>query len=263
MHGFVPTMGNLHQGHISLVESAAQDCDFVTASIFVNPLQFGAGEDFETYPRTLEADAELLEAAGCTLLFTPDAHQLYPYGLDSATKVIVPDITRQHCGAHRAGHFDGVSTVVSILLNIVQPQKAWFGAKDFQQVAVIKKLVADLHLSVEIQTGETVRESDGLAMSSRNQYLSAEDRPKAAELFRLLKEVAQRVHDGERNFLLLQTAAIEHLHSQGFVPEYFNIVHADTLEAASAADHDIVALVAARLGRTRLIDNIRLRPPGQ
>lgn len=256
--GFVPTMGNLHAGHISLIEQSVKQCDFTVASIFVNPLQFAAGEDFDTYPRTLADDQIKLAEAGCDLLFTPTAEQLYPRGLEAHTKVIVPEVTRHHCGAHRAGHFDGVSTVVSILLNIVQPTVAFFGEKDFQQVAVIRKLVADLLLPVKVVSGATMREADGLAMSSRNQYLSAEHRPMAAGLYQTLQQIAGRISAGEKNFLQLQTEGLAELAQKGFRTEYLNIVRADTLEVASERDGDIVVLVAARLGQTRLIDNIRI-----
>ncbi|WP_344806337.1 pantoate--beta-alanine ligase [Allohahella marinimesophila] len=256
--GFVPTMGNLHAGHISLIEQSVSRCDFTVASIFVNPLQFGAGEDFDTYPRTLADDQSKLVEAGCNLLFTPSTDQLYPRGLEAHTKVTVPEVTRHHCGAHRPGHFDGVSTIVNVLLNIVQPAVAFFGEKDFQQVAVIRKLVFDLQMPVEIVSGATRREDDGLAMSSRNQYLSAEDRPVAAELYRTLQHIASRIEDGEKNFLQLQTEGLENLSRKGFRTEYLNIVRADTLDVASERDEDIVVLVAARLGQTRLIDNIRI-----
>ncbi len=252
----VPTMGNLHEGHISLVRKASEAADIVVTSIFVNPLQFGAGEDLETYPRTLTDDQNKLSCAGNTLVFAPPVEEVYPDGLAEHTQVQVPDITEGHCGASRPGHFTGVATVVTMLFNMVQPEVAVFGEKDFQQLAVIRKLVRDLRIPVEIIGAPTVREEDGLAKSSRNGYLTPEQRQIAPALYRTLRETAEKLAKGRSDFQTLEQEARQSLEQAGMRPDYFNIVNSDTLKPASPDDHSITLLAAAFLGDTRLIDNI-------
>lgn len=255
---FVPTMGNLHQGHLELVRQARTRAARVVASIYVNPTQFGAGEDLDAYPRTLQQDCDLLVAEGCDLLFTPNDRVMY--GTDkrsSLTRVEVPGISDQLCGASRPGHFVGVATVVTKLFNIVQPDLALFGEKDFQQLLVIRRLVEELNLPVEIVGIPTYRESDGLAMSSRNGYLSVEEREKAPALNRLLQSMCRQLLDGAENFAQLQQAGIEQLKVAGLEPDYLEI-RSQMLEMPKQGDKDLVILAAARLGSTRLIDNCPL-----
>ncbi len=255
---FVPTMGNLHEGHIELVKKGLTLGDFVVTSIFVNPLQFGANEDLDAYPRTLEQDQSKLQAAGNHLVFAPSANEIYPRGMDSQTKVIVPGLTERHCGASRPGHFTGVSTVVTMLFNMVQPDIAVFGEKDFQQLAVIRKMTTDLFMPIEIIGIPTVRESDGLAKSSRNGYLSAEERAIAPNLNRIMTETADKIRAGRRDFSQLVTEATEQLSANQFRNDYFNIIDSATLEPADESTQSITILIAAFLGSTRLIDNITL-----
>jgi pantoate--beta-alanine ligase len=254
--GFVPTMGNLHAGHAALVEKAAQRTDFVVASIFVNPLQFGPSEDLDTYPRTLRADQEKLFEAGCNLLFTPDVNEMYPHGLNGQTRVSVAGVSEGLCGASRPGHFEGVATVVSKLFNMVQPDLAIFGQKDYQQLAVIRTLVCDLNMPIQIIGEQTVRADDGLALSSRNGYLTPEQRAAAPVLHRTLKEIATAVQAGERDYAKLITAAQEQHSAAGFRPDYLEIRESNSLRPAQADDHQLVILVAAFIGNTRLIDNL-------
>lgn len=254
----VPTMGNLHQGHLELVNNARSQGDVVVTSIFVNPMQFGASEDLDAYPRTLDADQKVLEDAGNDIIFAPAAREVYPSGMDAQTRVIVPDITEYHCGASRPDHFVGVATVVSMLFNIVQPDVAIFGEKDFQQLAVIRKMVKDLFMPVKVVGIATVREEDGLAMSSRNGFLSPEQRVRAPLLYRLLCETAEAIESGNNDFAVLTDKANERLRENGFEPDYFNIASTETLRPAVPADTEITILAAARLGQTRLIDNISL-----
>ncbi|MEQ5837350.1 pantoate--beta-alanine ligase [Marinobacter sp. NFXS9] len=256
--GLVPTMGNLHAGHISLVEKALLQADVVVTSIFVNPMQFGAGEDLETYPRTLRDDQEKLEAAGNHIVFAPSVEEVYPHGLVQQTQVSVPVVSEGHCGASRPGHFDGVSTVVSMLFNMVQPDVAVFGEKDFQQLAVIRKMVADLFMPVEIVGAPTHREEDGLARSSRNGYLNEQERAIAPTLFQTLQTTAQALKDGDRDFATLESDAQTRLTEAGFRPDYYNIVNSLTLKPAKKDDTQITILAAAFLGTTRLIDNLSI-----
>lgn len=251
---FVPTMGNLHAGHYSLVRLAREHADRVVASVFVNPTQFGPNEDFARYPRTPQDDAEGLRAAGCDVLWMPDVDTMYPYGAANAVRVQVPGVTDILEGAHRPGHFDGVATVVARLLLQVQPDTAVFGRKDYQQLAVIRYLVRDLAFPVEIVAAPTVRESDGLAMSSRNQYLSDAERPVAARIHETLRAMSSAMQAGS-TVEAAETAAAERLRAGGFDVDYAAIRRRD-LGAAGPADAELVALVAARLGRTRLIDNL-------
>ena len=256
--GLVPTMGNLHEGHMSLVRKAAEAADVVVTSIFVNPMQFGAGEDLDKYPRTLVEDQEQLEAAGNTLVFAPGVDEVYPEGLAQQTQVVVPEVSDGHCGASRPGHFEGVATVVTMLFNMVQPDLAVFGEKDFQQLAVIRKLVRDLMLPVEVIGAPTVREDDGLAKSSRNGYLSADERRLAPVVYQTLQATARQVTDGRSDFETLEAEARDQLSAAGLRPDYFNIVNSQTLKPATPDDTEITLLVAAFLGTTRLIDNLSL-----
>jgi len=252
---FVPTMGNLHDGHLSLVKQARQHADKVVVSIFVNPLQFGPDEDFDNYPRTLVADSARLETVA-DLLFAPPVAEVYPSGFGAATQVEVPDVSVGLCAESRPGHFVGVTTVVAKLFNLVQPDVALFGDKDYQQLQVIRRLVADLCFPVEIIAVPTVREADGLAMSSRNVYLSVVERETAPKLYQALQLTAQSLAQGQADFAALEQQGVEILESAGFVPEYFAIRQANTLRPAKSGMTEVVILVAARLGKTRLIDNL-------
>ncbi|MFC5568591.1 pantoate--beta-alanine ligase [Lysobacter yangpyeongensis] len=250
---FVPTMGNLHAGHYSLVELARRHADHVVASVFVNPTQFGPNEDFSRYPRTPQADAAGLDAAGCELLWLPSVDAMYPFGVDATVRVSVPGVTTTLEGEHRPGHFDGVATVVARLFNQVQPDVAVFGRKDYQQLAVIRYMVRDLAFPIEIVAAETRREADGLAMSSRNQYLSPDERPVAAGIHRCLQAMRESVRAGaprER----VEADAVARLEVAGFRVDYAVIRDPDLNLPDGPGPR--VALIAARLGRTRLIDNL-------
>lgn len=251
----VPTMGNLHAGHMSLVERAQQEADRVVVSIFVNPLQFGPNEDLDGYPRTLERDCLMLQQAGVDLVFTPSEAELYPYGRTGISVVTVPGLSELLCGASRPGHFTGVTTVVAKLFNLIQPDCALFGEKDYQQLAIIRRMVIDLDFPVTVIGMPTRREADGLAMSSRNGYLSEEQRTLAPQLYALLQWLKGRVQQGERNFADLERQGCERLAQAGFVPDYL-MVRALDLEAPDPSADTWVVLVAARLGGTRLIDNL-------
>ena len=253
--GFVPTMGNLHAGHYSLVALARANADRVVASVFVNPTQFGPDEDFARYPRTPEQDAAGLEAAGCDALWLPSVEAMYPYGAEHAVRVRVPGVTETLDGAHRPGHFDGVATVVARLFNQVQPDVAAFGRKDYQQLAVIRHLVRDLAFPVRVLAGETLREPDGLAMSSRNQYLSADERARAPLLHRTLQAMRDAARAGMPR-ARVEAEADRALREGGFEPDYAVLRRPDLSEPADGEGGPQVALVAARLGATRLIDNL-------
>lgn len=255
---FIPTMGNLHAGHMSLIEKGQSLCDRSLCSIFVNPMQFGANEDFNHYPRTLNSDLEQLEATGCDLVYLPTASELYPEGLEKITQVQVTDLTDDYEGAHRPGHFTGVATVVLKLFNIVKPDVSVFGKKDFQQYRVISKMVSDLNLDVQIIGQETTREASGLATSSRNQYLDTEQTDKAAMIYALLRDIARQISEGQRDYPELQQRALQSLDQAGFKTDYFTICNAETLLPASSEDRDLVILVTAELGATRLLDNIEV-----
>lgn len=255
---FIPTMGNLHQGHISLIEKGQSLCDHTICSIFVNPMQFGPNEDFNHYPRTLERDIDQLEAIGCDLVYLPAASELYPDGLEKITQIQVTDLTGVFEGAHRPGHFTGVATIVLKLLNIVRPDVSIFGKKDFQQYRVISKMVEDLNLEVDIIGAETTREPSGLATSSRNQYLSDDQKELASLIYRTLRESAASITAGENTFDKLEQRAIERLNQAGFETDYFCVCNVETLEPASPEDRSLVILVTARLGETRLLDNIEI-----
>ena len=256
--GLVPTMGNLHSGHAALVTKAAQQVDFVVASIFVNPLQFGANEDLDTYPRTLAADQETLLQAGCHLLFAPTVEEMYPHGMTGLTRVSAAQLSNELCGSRRPGHFDGVTTVVSKLFNMVQPDLAIFGQKDYQQLAVIRAMVHDLNMPIQIIGEPTVRADDGLALSSRSGYLNEEQRALAPALYRQLNEMVEAIKAGERDYCALVNQHLARLEASGFRPDYLEVRHALTLQPAQADDRDLVILVAAYLGTTRLIDNVHL-----
>ncbi|QDH67640.1 MULTISPECIES: pantoate--beta-alanine ligase [Pseudomonas] len=256
--GFVPTMGNLHSGHASLVSKAVQQADFVVASIFVNPLQFGAGEDLDKYPRTLAADQEKLLQAGCNLLFAPTVEEMYPGGMTGQTRVSVPQLSEGLCGASRPGHFEGVATVVSKLFNMVQPDMAVFGQKDYQQLAVIRAMVHDLNMPIQIIGEPTVRADDGLALSSRNGFLSEEQRAIAPVLYRSLSQIAAAIKSGDHDFARLRAEQVRQIEAAGLRLDYLEVRQGVHLRAATAEDRDIVILVAAFLGTTRLIDNLHL-----
>lgn len=261
---FVPTMGNLHEGHLDLVHKAHNLCDVVIVSIFVNPLQFGAGEDLDTYPRTLAADKEKLFAQGVDILYTPNVEEIYPEGMKGQTLVRVPGLSETLCGSSRPGHFDGVTTVVSKLFNIVQPDVAVFGEKDFQQLSIIQKMVRDLCMPVKIVGTTTARDEDGLAKSSRNGFLSAEQRQIAPVIHQTLVTCREAIACGFDNFLQLESHARMKLLQAGFEPDYFAIRDARTLRAVTEDTEEIAILAAARLGQTRLIDNVHitLNPAG-
>jgi len=255
---FVPTMGALHAGHLALVKAARQQADAVVVSIFVNPLQFGAGEDFSRYPRDAARDGALLESMGADVLFLPTEAMLFPHGQAAQTRVEVPGLSDVLCGAVRPGHFVGVTTIVSKLFNLVQPDVAVFGEKDFQQLTIIRRMTADLNFGIEIVGQPTEREADGLAMSSRNAYLSADERARAPVLFHTLQHMAEQLHSGCTDFARLEAEACVVLLAAGFVPDYVSIRRVDDLAVPASADDALVVLMAARLGATRLIDNIRV-----
>lgn len=255
--GFVPTMGNLHDGHISLIREARARCDVVVVSIFVNPTQFGPNEDFDRYPRTLDADAAALVEAGTDLLFAPSVEEMYPLG-QNQTWVDVDQLGDYLCGASREGHFRGVTTVVSKLLNIVQPDVAVFGEKDFQQLAILRRMCEELLFPVKIVGAATSRETDGLARSSRNGFLSDSERTLAPQLYAHLQQLKADIDAGERDFRALESRISQSLNAAGFSVDYLTIVNAKTLAPAGPQDTDLVAAVAAKLGSTRLIDNISL-----
>ncbi len=259
---FVPTMGNLHAGHLALVDEARRSAGRVLVSIFVNPLQFGPTEDLGTYPRTLEQDRASLAAAGVDLLFVPAPDAIYPRGLDDQTRVEVPGLTDVLCGASRPGHFVGVATVVCKLFNMAQPHLAFFGEKDFQQLLVIGRMTEDLSIPVEIIGVPTVREPDGLAMSSRNSYLGAEERALAPALFRSLERAVSSLQDGQ-NVADVERSGLATLKAAGMRPEYFAVRRAEDLARPRSTDQDLVVLAAAFLGRARLIDNLRLTRDGR
>jgi pantoate--beta-alanine ligase len=252
---FVPTMGNLHSGHIALVLNAKRRADFVVSSVFVNPTQFGVNEDFASYPRTLDSDANLLAEAECDILFAPNAEEMYPDGRQQATTVQVAGITEFLCGASRPGHFTGVATVVTKLLNIIQPDMALFGEKDYQQLAVIRRLVTELCIPTNIIAIPTHRADDGLALSSRNGYLSIDEREKAPLIYQTLTQLQSAIVSGQRDYASLAHAASSHLNKCGFKTDYVEI-RAANLDSATESDSDLVILVAAYLGKTRLIDNL-------
>ena len=256
---FVPTMGNLHAGHVSLIEAARRHGDRFVASIFVNPMQFGPNEDYAQYPRTPTKDADMLTAAGCNLMFMPDVAQIYPNGSERATRVDVPSLSRVLDGEFRPGHFEGVSTIVAALFHIVEPDVAVFGEKDFQQLTIIRRMVADLCMPVEIVGAPTVRDSDGLAMSSRNQYLTPAERQVAPRIYQTLQAAAGRLQAGDVEFSSIERIGVDALAKAGMKPDYFSVRRAQDLGGPAPDTKHLVVLTAARLGKARLIDNIQVR----
>lgn len=252
----VPTMGNIHKGHLSLVELAREHAERVVVSVYVNPTQFGVGEDYADYPRTLEKDTLKLRKAGVDLLFVPDDETVYPFGHECATIIAVPGLTENFCGASRPGHFDGVTTVVARLFALVRPDVAIFGQKDYQQQLVIRYMTEDLGLPIRIMTGPTMREPDGLAMSSRNQYLSAEERSVAPRLYETLGSIATELQNGKRDFAALEAEGRKALTEAGFAVDYLAVRRAENLTEPDRDCDELVVLSAAHLGDARLIDNI-------
>ena len=265
---FVPTMGNLHRGHLKLIEIARQNADHVVVSVFVNPMQFNQDSDFANYPRTLEQDIKKLNPLNIDVLYCPDQAGIYPEGMKSATKVIVPELSEVLCGEFRPGHFEGVATVVAKLFNLVQPQVAVFGEKDFQQLLVIRKLVRDLNFPISIIGVETEREESGLALSSRNQYLSDNEKQTASQLYRVLKEVAENVKlrcqnktESRPDFLDIEQDALSRLAKMGFTPEYVQVRNASDIAVGSTSSDKLRVFAAAWLGQARLIDNVPIALP--
>lgn len=258
--GLVPTMGNLHDGHLSLVQAARQECDAVVVSVFVNPTQFGPGEDFDAYPRTLDADADRLRDANVEVLFAPSVEEMYPLGANRSW-VEVDELGDYLCGADRPGHFRGVTTVVSKLFHIVQPDVAVFGEKDFQQLAILRRMTEELLFPIRIVGAPTAREADGLAMSSRNGYLTEQERALAPRLQHHLRQARQALEDGERDFRALEVRTAEALGKDGFGVDYVTVANARTLVPAAPGDRELVIAAAARLGKPRLIDNLTLTLP--
>ena len=257
--GFVPTLGALHAGHLHLVRVARRHADRVAVSIFVNPTQFGPNEDFSRYPRNLERDVELLAGAGADLVLAPSADEVYPKG--EKTRVRVSGLSEHLCGPFRPGHFEGVATVVAKLFNIVRPHAAVFGKKDFQQLHILRALNRQLNFGIEIVGGDTVRERDGLAMSSRNSYLAADEREEAVRLSRNLKHVKREIEGGSRDFARLAEAAAADLASHGWKVDYVELRNRATLAPPGPDDRALVVLAAAWLGKTRLIDNLEIDSP--
>ena len=257
--GFVPTMGNLHDGHLALVTQAQQTNDIVVCSIFVNALQFGLNEDWDKYPRTFVADCQKLRSSGCDYLFNPDDTEMYPNGLDTQSRVICPTMTDMLCGASRPGHFEGVTTVVSKLFHIVQPDESIFGLKDYQQLAVIRRMVEDLCLPVKIVAAPIFREPDGLAMSSRNSFITPRERPRATVLIDTLTWLAAQISAGNSGFSELEIQARERIAEGGVTADYETVCHSKTLELAAADDRDLTILGAMYTESARLIDNLSIR----
>ncbi|MEW6353361.1 MAG: pantoate--beta-alanine ligase [Pseudomonadota bacterium] len=252
---FIPTLGNLHFGHLTLISEAKQRAKRVVVSIFINPLQFGANEDFANYPRTFREDSRKLAETGVDALFAPSEQEMYPHGQHGAF-IDVPTLSNILCGAHRPGHFRGVATVVAKLFNIIQPQVALFGEKDYQQLQIVRRMTTDLNMPVEIVGVPTVREPDGLAMSSRNAYLNTDERRRAAALYQALRHARTRIEQGHA-VAEVEAEGLAALRAAGFQPDYFQVCRADDLRPAGQGDKDLIILAAAWLGRARLIDNVR------
>ena len=252
----VPTMGNLHAGHVALLAAAREQCDMLLATIFVNPLQFGANEDYARYPKTFDADLTALQHAACDAVYVPAVEEIYPAGLSNHTRITAGELASLHCGKSRPGHFDGVCTVVNILLNMIQPSLAVFGLKDYQQFCIISKMVKDLQMSVELQGIATVREPSGLALSSRNNYLNAAEKHSAPVIYATLQHIAAVIQQQPKDLRNLEQDALTRLQLAGLRPDYFHICNRHTLLEATEADTELVILVAAYAGTTRLIDNI-------
>ena len=258
---FVPTMGNLHAGHVSLIEAARRHGERFVASIFVNPMQFGPNEDFAHYPRTPREDERMLAAAGCDLMFMPDVAEIYPHGSERAARVEVPGLSRILEGEFRPGHMEGVSTVVAKLFHIVEPDLAVFGEKDYQQLTVIRRMVVELCMRVEVVGAPTLRDADGLALSSRNQYLTSAERKVAPVIYATLEAAAARLRAGDAQFASIERSGFQALENAGLRPDYFSVRRADDLTAPGPDTRALVVLAAARLGRARLIDNVQVARP--
>lgn len=252
----IPTMGNLHRGHLGLIKLAREHAEKIVVSVFVNPTQFADGEDFGDYPRTLDRDKRYLTRADVDCLFVPDIDTLYPFGIDNATSVSVPILSDDFCGAFRPGHFDGVTSVVARLFGLVLPDVAVFGQKDYQQQLIIRRMTIELGLPIRVVTGRTVREDDGLALSSRNQYLTDEERAVAPQLYRTLKKIGVALQSGKRNFKELEQEGAAALEQSGFVPDYVSIRRAENLQLPDRDCDELVVFAAATLGNARLIDNV-------
>ena len=256
--GFVPTMGNLHQGHLSLVDVAKQHAEIVVVSLFVNPTQFGPNEDFDSYPRTLDNDCQMLESRGTDIVFAPSTEEVYPKW-PNITSVNVAELSNHHCGASRPVFFGGICTVVSKLFNMVRPDLAVFGEKDFQQLTIIKRMVVDLNFGIDIIGAPIVREDNGLAMSSRNGYLSDSEKEHASHIYKTLVWAKDHIESGERDFRQLEIKANAKLSELGFTTDYFNITNQDTLQLAEENDTQLVILLGCYMGKVRLIDNIQIK----
>lgn len=256
--GMVATMGNLHNGHLELIELAHQHADIVVATIFVNPLQFGLNEDWDQYPRTFESDVEKLNAKHCHYLFFPTDEEMYPNGIENQTRVFCPTMTDVLCGASRPGHFEGVTTVVTKLVHIVDPDVAIFGEKDWQQLAVIRRMAADLCMRVDIVGAPVARDHDGLALSSRNSFLTQEERPKASQLYKSLQWAKSQIEGGAQDYEHIEQKAKQQIMDAGFRPDYFSVCNAQNLEPALDDDRDLAILGALFTAGARLIDNVQL-----
>ena len=253
---YVPTMGSLHEGHIGLVRLALSHADRVVVSIFINPTQFDRREDFKTYPSSLDLDISKLSDIPVDILFAPNIETIYPFGAEDATVISEPSLTKNLCGKYRPGHFDGVASVLIRFFNIIQPDIAVFGQKDYQQILVVKRLVKDINLPIKILSGPIQREVDGLAMSSRNQFLSDRERLIAPEFYKFLKNIVTQIKENNRNFYELEKESLRKLQAKGFKPEYVKVRHADKLQEPNNEDRNLVLIAAVKLGKVRLIDNI-------
>jgi pantoate--beta-alanine ligase len=254
----VPTMGNLHEGHLQLIRLAKEHADVVVATIFVNRLQFGLNEDWDQYPRTFDSDCQKLDGAGCDYLFFPEETEMYPNGMDGQTRVIAPTMTDILCGASRPGHFEGVTTVVTKLFHIVEPDVAVFGLKDYQQLAIVRRMATDLCMGVEIIGAPVARDVDGLALSSRNAYITEEERPRANQLYLSLDAAKSKIAQGERDYSKLEQAAKREIEAAGFKLDYFSVRNAETLDSAVDDDKELAILGALFTSGARLIDNLTL-----
>ncbi len=256
---FVPTMGNLHEGHLQLLRLAHENADIVVVSIFVNRLQFGLNEDWDQYPRTFDQDCQKLEAEHCDYLFYPEETEMYPNGMDQQTRVVCPAMTEVLCGASRPGHFEGVTTVVTKLFHIVEPDLAVFGQKDYQQLAVIRRMAADLCMNLEIVGAPVARDTDGLALSSRNSFITEEERPRANQLYRSLCWLRDQIVAGRRDYRRLEAEAADQIRGAGFRLDYLVVCNAQNLDPAVDDDQDLAILGALFTAHARLIDNVTLQ----
>lgn len=254
----VPTMGNLHEGHLQLIRLARQKADIVVATIFVNRLQFGLNEDWDQYPRTFEGDCQKLDGESCDFLFAPDETEMYANGMEGQTRVVSPTMTDVLCGASRPGHFEGVTTVVAKLFHIVEPDIAVFGLKDFQQLAIVKRMATDLCMGIEIIGATVARDTDGLALSSRNAFITEEERPNANQLYKSLSWAVQKIETGQRDYRQLEADAIKQIEDAGFRTDYFSVCNAKTLDLAVDDDKELAILGALFTSGARLIDNLTL-----